>query len=121
MRVMLTSVLIVGVVTMSCAIWALQEKAICAINSPDERYVLTVFKRNIDSFPVMPGHGSDVRCIVELRRRGNGQLILRKDVDMLQNVDHIQWDADRVWINPHSAISYEGKLPLAKVNVALQR
>lgn len=37
-----------------------------------------------------------------------GQIILRKDVDMLQNVEHIQWDADKVWINTRSAISYEG-------------
>jgi len=101
---------VVGLFLIFCAMWVFQETTIRASNSPDGRYLLVVLKRNLDSLPVMPGQGSDVRCFVELRRRGNGQLILRKDVDMLQNVEHIQWESDRVWINSHSAISYEGKL-----------
>lgn len=93
-----------------CVVWIFQETTIRASNSPDERFMLAVIKRNIDSLPVMPGQGSDVKCFVELRRRDDGQIILRKEVDMLQNVEQIEWDADKVWINPHCAISYDGNL-----------
>ncbi|MBP5320542.1 MAG: hypothetical protein J6334_06110, partial [Kiritimatiellae bacterium] len=100
---------IVALFVFICVMWMFQEMAICSSDSPDGRYVLVVMKRNIDSLPVMPGQGSDVKCFVELRRRVDGQIISRKTVDMLQKVEHIQWDADKVWINPRCAISYDGK------------
>ena len=109
-RTIIVLSLLVSVITLCCLIWMLQETAIYASNSPDEQYVLVVMKRNIDSYLVMPGQGSDVKCFVELRSRVDGQIILRKDVSMLQNIEHIKWDADKVWINSHSAISYDGKL-----------
>ena len=109
-RTILVLGLLVGVLIVSCAIWAFQETTIRASNSPDGRYVLVVIKRNLDSLPVMPGQGSDVKCFVELRRKDDVQIILRKEVDMLQNVEEIKWDVDRVWINSHCAISYDGKV-----------
>jgi hypothetical protein len=97
-----------GMVVILCAIWMIQENTIRVSNSPNERYSLSVIRRNLDSLPVMPGQGSDVKCFVELRKKENGQLILRKSVDMLQNIEQIQWGDGEVWINPHWAISYEG-------------
>ena len=108
-RILLSVFFIVALIVSVCAIWMFQETTIRVSYSPDGRYVLAITKRNIDSFLfVMPGQGSDIKCFVELRRMDGGQIILRKDVDMLQNVEHIQWDADKVWINTRSAISYEG-------------
>ena len=104
------ALLVVGLFLIFCARWMFQETTIRVSNSPDGKYALSVIKRNIDSVPVMPGQGSDVKCFAELRRRESGQIILRKVVDMLQNVEQIKWDADKVWINPHCAISYEGKV-----------
>ena len=101
---------LVVVLVLCCTLWAFQETTIRTSSSPDGRYVLVVSKRNIDSLPVMPGQGSDVKCFVELRRREDWQMILRKGVDMLQNIEHIQWDADRVWINSRYAITYEGNV-----------
>ena len=97
-----------GMVVILCAIWMFQENTIRVSNSPNERYSLSVIRRNLDSLPVMPGQGSDVKCFVDLRKKENGQLILRKSVDMLQNIEQIQWGDGEVWINPHWAISYEG-------------
>ena len=109
-RILLSVFLIVALIVSVCTIWMFQETTIRVSESPDGRYVLAITKRNIDSFlSVMPGQGSDIKCFVELRRMDGGQKVLRKDVDMLQNIKHIQWDADKVWINTHSAISYEGE------------
>ena len=108
-KILLLVLFIVALFVFICVMWMFQEMAICSSDSPDGRYVLVVMKRNIDSLPVMPGQGSDVKCFVELRRRVDGQIISRKTVDMLQKVEHIQWDADKVWINPRCAISYDGK------------
>ena len=102
--------LLVGVIALCCAIWACQETKIRVSNSPDGRYVLAVTKRNLDTLTVMPGQGSDIKCFVKLRRRGDGRMILRKGVNMLQDVEHIQWGVDRVWINSRCAISYDGKV-----------
>ena len=102
--------LLVGIIALCCAIWACQETKICVSNSPDGRYVLAVTKRNLDTLAVMPGQGSDIKCFVELRRRGDGRMILRKGVNMLQDVEHIRWDVDRVWINSRCAIQYDGEV-----------
>ena len=108
-RILLSVFLVVALIVFVCAIWMFQETTIRVSESSDGRYVLVITKRNIDSFlSVMPGQGSDVQCFVELRRMDDRQIILRKNVDMLQNINHIQWDADKVWINTRSAISYEG-------------
>lgn len=90
--------------------WMFQEETVQTSTSPDGRYLLVVLTRNLDSyFPIMPGQGSDVECFVELRKTKRGDIILRKSVDMLQNVDNIQWDVDRVWINSCCAILYNGE------------
>ena len=108
-KILVLALLAVGFSLILCVMWMFQEATIRASNSPDGKYSLVILKRKLDFLPVMPGQGSDVKCFVELRWREDGKIILRKDVDMLQNVEYIQWDADRVWINSHSAISYEGK------------
>ena len=99
-----------SMVAVLCTSCVFQETTIRVSNSPDERYSLAVIKRNVDCLSVMPGQGSDVKCVVELRKRENGQIIIRKNVDMLQNVEQIQWGEGTVWINPHCAISYDGKV-----------
>ena len=97
-----------GMIAMLCLSWLFQENTIRIDNSPNGRYSLFVIKRNLDGLSVMPGQGSDVKCVVELREREDGKIILRKTVNMLQNIEQIQWETDAVWINPHCAISYDG-------------
>lgn len=99
---------IIGIIILP-AIWMFQESTVRVDNSPDGRYSLVVLKRNLESIiPVAPGQGSDAKCHVELREQGSGRLIFRKEVAMLQDVGQIQWERNKVWINPRFAISYDG-------------
>ena len=98
-----------SMVAILCAIWMFQETTIRVSNSPDERYSIAVIRRSLNVLPVMPGQSSDVECFVELRKE-NKQVIIRKDVDMVQDIEQIQWGDREVWINPHCAISYDGKI-----------
>ena len=91
------------------AIWMFQETTVRASQSPNGRYLLVVLKRNWESIlPVMPAQGSDAPCHVELREQGSGRLIVRKEVAMLQDIQQIQWEHNKVWLNPRFAIPYDG-------------
>lgn len=91
------------------AIWMFQETTVRASQSPNGQYLLVVLKGNWESIlPVMPGQGSDAKCHVELRDRESGRRLVRKEVAMLQDVQQIQWEHDKVWINPRFAIPYDG-------------
>lgn len=56
----------------------------------------------------MPGQGSDVRCFVELREVQSQRLIFRGELNMMQEIEEIRWEADMVRISRFKAISYGG-------------
>jgi len=85
-----------------------QERTVFASKSPDSKYMFAVLQRNLEYLPVMPGHGSDVECLIELRTCEEGILLFRDNVDMLQNIEQIRWETDKVWFNSRCAIRYDG-------------
>lgn len=88
--------------------WLLKEEPVKVYLSPDSMYSLTLLKRNIDSGPVMPGQGGDVSCITELRDLCDKRLIFRGRLSMIQEVEGVRWDSDKVMINRMKGISFRG-------------
>lgn len=103
-------ILIVCIIVLGALLvgWMFQERTIFTSESPDGKYMVSVLKRNFECLPVMPGHGSDVKCSIELRTYDEGRLLLRDNVDMLQNIEQIRWETDKVWFNSRCAIRYDG-------------
>lgn len=66
-------------------------------DSLDGAFHVIVFRCTRVFSSAMPGQGSDARGIVRLYDRAGRQL-QEADVDMVQNVEHVDWEADRVHI-----------------------
>lgn len=106
-KVVLTFSLILVVAILGWT-WLQMESPVMLCNSLDHRYSLVVKKRNADSVFGMPGQGSDVRCFVELREVQSQRLIFRGELNMMQEIEEIRWEADMVRISRFKAISYGG-------------
>jgi hypothetical protein len=64
--------------------------------SPDSRYKVVVFRSSV-LMPVLPGQSSDAPGKVKLYDRA-GNVLREAKVDMVQLVDHVEWEPRKVTI-----------------------
>lgn len=104
-RVVIAMVAVVAVIAGYAAWQRFHLEQYEVINSPDSRFRLVVYRRQI--WPsAMPGHGSGAPGLVRLYDR-SGHLLDEAEIPMVQQINDLEWSKDEVTV----PLVFDWKLP----------
>jgi hypothetical protein len=64
--------------------------------SPDGRFKMVVYR--IPTASAMPGQTGDAPGFVRLYEQKTGRVLYQKDVEMVQNIDQVEWSSTNLFI-----------------------